>query len=240
MAIYFGDGSQVALYWNNNKYQIETSLSQFDFINKGELVESWKISKETTNDNVIASIYLYNDEYILYIHGTGSVDENNYTSPQQVLWKQYINSIKTVIMADSVLNLWWGFCESFSNLTSVKLSNQLTKIPMMAFSKANNLSNIILPNTITTIANWAFSGCTSLVSINIPLSVVSIGSESFNNCKKLQYINYAGTIEQWNSPDFVRSSDWYLSDDIDKTGNFTIYCTNGTIAKDGTITYYNV
>ncbi|MBO7183993.1 MAG: leucine-rich repeat protein [Bacteroidales bacterium] len=72
---------------------------------------------------------------------------------------------------------------------------------------------------------------TGLTSITIPNSVTQIGDETFAYCYLLTSITFEGTVEQWNA--VGKDSYWNI-----QTGNYTIYCTNGTIAKDGTVTYY--
>ena len=46
----------------------------------------------------------------------------------------------------------------------------------------------------------------------------------------LNKIHFNGTVAQWQGIEF--DSGWNGS-----TGKYTIYCTDGQIAKDGTVTY---
>ena len=74
-------------------------------------------------------------------------------------------------------------------------------------------------------------GCSGLTSITISDSVTTIEYNAFANCTGLTSIAYTGTVAQWNA--ITLSSNW-----ITNTGDYTIHCTDGDIAKDGTITYY--
>ena len=85
--------------------------------------------------------------------------------------------------------------------------------------------------SVTSIGYRAFSGCSGLTSIEIPNSVTSISSYAFEGCSSLTSIEFTGTIEQWNA--ISKDSSWNSS-----TGIYTIYCTDGTIAKNGKVTYY--
>lgn len=76
----------------------------------------------------------------------------------------------------------------------------------------------------TSIGEEAFYGCSSLTSIIIPNKVTSIGDYAFYNCSSLTSINFQGTQAQWNA--ISKGSNWNYN-----AGKYTIYCTDGTIAK---------
>lgn len=80
-----------------------------------------------------------------------------------------------------------------------------------------------IPHGVKRIRTNAFRE-SQIVVVNIPESVEYIGSYAFNNCEILTRINYKGTKAQWNAIEF--GSYW-----DDGTGNYTVYCTDGTIAK---------
>ena len=94
-----------------------------------------------------------------------------------------------------------------------------------------SLVSVEIPDSVTSIGDYAFRSCNSLTSIEIPDSVTSIGAYAFSNCTSLTSINYDDTVEQWNAI----SKGYYWNN---KTGSYAIYCTDGEIAKDGTVTYY--
>ena len=70
-----------------------------------------------------------------------------------------------------------------------------------------------------------------MTDIAIGNSVTTIGSYALCDCSKLASVTFEGTIEQWNA--IEKASHWNYN-----TGDYTIYCTDGEIAKDGTVTYY--
>ncbi len=92
------------------------------------------------------------------------------------------------------------------------------------------VTELVIPDGVESIGGYAFYYCTSLKSITIPYSVTSIGSWAFHNCTSLTDIQFNGTVEQWNA--IEKDYSWNTG-----TGNYTITCTNGSIAKDGTVIY---
>ena len=100
-----------------------------------------------------------------------------------------------------------------------------------AFSGCSGLTSVTLGNGVKRIGESAFSGCDSLTSVTIGTGVRSIAKYAFIDCYSLMNIHFKGTISQWNDISFG----WYWDYD---TPEYTIYCTDGTITKDGTVTYY--
>ena len=70
----------------------------------------------------------------------------------------------------------------------------------------------------------------NLETLNIPKSVSSIYDRVLTKSINLSIINYEGTIKEWQS--IVKGPDWDI-----ESADYTIYCTDGQIAKDGTVTY---
>ena len=52
---------------------------------------------------------------------------------------------------------------------------------------------------------------------------------AFDNCVELAEIKFNGTCKEWQS---IEKGDYWDDD----TGNYTVYCTDGTVSKDGTVT----
>lgn len=106
----------------------------------------------------------------------------------------------------------------------------ISKVYWMAFYQCNSLESVIIPDPVIEIDSAAFASCTSLASVTIPNSVQSIGFQAFYDCSVLSSIHFTGSVAQWNS--IKKDDQWDFN-----TGNYTIYCTDGKIAKDGTVTY---
>ena len=87
--------------------------------------------------------------------------------------------------------------------------------------------------TVSTILPLSFWSCVdvsetgilcTIEEIVIPDTIQIIGLAAFWDCKQLTSIFYQGTIAQWN--DIYKESLWDKN-----TGDYTVYCTDGNIAK---------
>ncbi len=108
--------------------------------------------------------------------------------------------------------------------------------------------NSIIPSdgSVTSIGEYAFCGCSALESIEIGNIMVSsnafadcyflkkviindflvLSEYAFVGCKNLMRIDYNGTIEDWDAKVF-KDLLWDHN-----TGNYAVYCSNGTISKE--------
>lgn len=84
-----------------------------------------------------------------------------------------------------------GNCFESTNLTSIKLGENITVIGNSAFSYCEDLTNVDLPENLMKIGNDAFfySGITS---IKIPAGVSEVGASAFSECKALSTVEFEG------------------------------------------------
>ena len=137
-----------------------------------------------------------------------------------------------ITIPDSITEIGDAMFMRCSSLTSVTIPDSVTSIGYAAFGACTSLTSVTIPDSVTSIGYAAFVACTSLTNVTIPNSVTYIGEAAFGLCNSLASVNYDGTVEEW----------YALSDGLDlfclTTSNYTIYCSDGEIAKDGTVTYY--
>ena len=137
-----------------------------------------------------------------------------------------------LIIPDSVTTIGDSAFDYCYNLTGeLIIPDSVTTIGDYAFHNCYGLTSVVIPNGVTTIGDSAFSSCSSLTSITLPEGVTTIGGDAFICCYDLRIITFDGSVKQWQTIEF--GFDWDMS-----SGEYTIYCTDGTIAKDRTVTYY--
>ena len=101
---------------------------------------------------------------------------------------------------------------------------------LIAYPSGKQDQEWTIPNTVVEIFNAAFVSNRYIQTINIPKSIKFIGPAIFADCDNLKTINYEGTISMWNA--ISKHNSWN-----EQSPNFIVYCTDGQIAKDGTVTY---
>ena len=116
-----------------------------------------------------------------------------------------------------------------SKMTSVVISDGVTRIGNYAFDGCEGLTSINIPDSVTTIGDGAFENCSNLTSITIPNSVTSIGASAFSGCSGL-----TGIVVEAGNPVY-HSAGNFLIETASKT--LIVGCNNSVIPNDGSVTY---
>ena len=138
------------------------------------------------------------------------------------------SKLTSIVIPYGVTSIGNGAFHGCTELTSIEISSSVTSIGGNAFSRCTGLTSIVIPYGVTSIGSYAFEFCSGLTSIEISSSVTSIGRWALYYCDNLVSITFEGTVENWNT---VGKSSWNTSKTI-------VYCTDGEITKNGTVTYY--
>ena len=133
-------------------------------------------------------------------------------------------SLTSITIPNSVTSIGESAFYNCDSLTSITIPDSVTSIGESAFFSCNSLTSVTIGDSVTSIGSSAFFGCTSLTSVTIGDSVTSIGQNAFFGCTSLKSINFQGTKAQWNA--ISKGGYWNTN-----TGNYTIHCTDGDIAK---------
>ena len=164
--------------------------------------------------------------YTLNDNGDGTVTITNYASVANATVLEIPGTINGMTVTEIAAQ---AFAEHPTLSTVIFTDNSVTTIGLMAFAGCEKLQTVELPNGLLTIGSGAFYK-SGLVKITIPVSVTTIADQAFKTVTTLTEIYYEGSIAQWQSISFGGAWDH-------NTGDYTVYCTDGQIAKDGTITY---
>ena len=96
-------------------------------------------------------------------------DDGEFDAPEGIAWGR----IQIAVPLNAVID---------RSITSLTISNKVTKIGNNAFAKTEHLQSVELPNTITTIEANAFY-ISNLANINFPEGLTSIGDSAFRSTK---------------------------------------------------------
>ncbi len=127
----------------------------------------------------------------LTISGQGAMTSYDYSNCP---WKDYRNSIQTVIIENGVTTIGNYAFYNCSNLSNIELPDSITTIGNSAFRKCVQLTEITIPNSVLSLENGAFNDCTNLTKVRIGYGVTQINSATFMNCSNLDTVILAGNI----------------------------------------------
>ena len=109
-------------------------------------------------------------------------------------WKDYIETITTVVIDLGVTNISNFAFYGCTNLTSVTIPLSVTSIGGNAFQNCKSLQSVTIPYGVTSIGQSAFMGCASLQSVAIPYGVTSIDGYAFYSCANLQSVTIPASV----------------------------------------------
>lgn len=75
-----------------------------------------------------------------------------------------------------------------SQLASVSISSDLSKLPDRIFAECSHLISVEVPESITSFGSEVFSGCSSLTSVKLPSGLKELPSSTFYNCSSLETV----------------------------------------------------
>jgi len=160
--------------------------------------------------------------------GTGAMDDFLlFEDPAP--WDSFKESITSVIISDGVTRIGYYAFSYCTSLTTVTIGNSVTSIGYCAFSNCSSLTSVTIPNSVTSIEIGVFSGCSSLTSVTIGNSVTSIGDFAFMRCTGLTSITIPSSVTSIGERAFAKCSNLETV-----TINATTPPTLGSVAFEGT------
>ncbi len=148
------------------------------------------------------------DSYLNFLQLASNHAKNIYTTDEPT--KQTTDSNGFLFYQDGEINYLLGYTGNKTDLT----------LPEKSPSGKNY-----------EIYQYAFKDRDRLTSVTIPDSVTSIEKEAFYGCSELTDIQFNGSVKDWQAIEKAENWDSY-------TGDYTITCTDGTIDKNGNVTYF--
>lgn len=154
----------------------------------------------------------------------------------------YCKSLSEVNIPASVESIYISFvcCTSLESI-NVDINNthytsidgvlyDHSKTILKGYPSGKTATSFTIPIHVISIDLWVFSENEHLQEIYLSSNIKRINDHMIYNCHNLKSINYNDTIVHWYA--IYKRSEW------DKyTDDYTIYCTDGQITKDGTVTY---
>ena len=179
-----------------------------------------------------------NDYYYLYATTSTTISSVSINNNCKFIGGYAFQNCKNITSIDIPNGVLIIDTQAFSNcrrLTEIIIPDSVTEIGYKAFYNCQNLKIVDVGNGLINLDTSAFESCKSLTTITLPASMKYIEGYIFYDCSSLTTINYLGTIDQWlkyeDYFDVIRGYWW-----DNNTGDYTVICTDGTIAKNGTIT----
>ncbi len=81
------------------------------------------------------------------------------------------------------------------SVSTIIISDSITKIPNYAFSACKGFASITIPNSVIKIGRFAFANCFGLTSLTIPNSVTKIEYAAFNNCRGITSLHISSSCD---------------------------------------------
>lgn len=159
--------------------------------------------------------------YSTYYSGIYIGNEEN---PYAILIKFDTSSETKIIYPSTEVIIANNAFAGLGSLKYIVIPDNVTKICPSAFVDCPRLERVEIGDGVTSIGDSAFEGCDVLRDVIIGNGVTIIGDRAFSACFDLKSISFNGTVEQWNA--IEKGSSW---------NNYTIYCADGKINKDGTV-----
>lgn len=141
---------------------------------------------------------------------------------------------------------------NFKSLESITFGSGIKSIGALSFMGCVSLENVVIPDSVVDLGARAFDGCDLLETVTLSSSLEKLNNRVFRGCEKLKKvvinskiksigegcfascsvseIRFIGSVEEWQAVE--KGDDWISSSE------YTVYCSDGTISGDGSVSYY--
>lgn len=143
------------------------------------------------NDQTAIVTYSINKKYSGNIDIPDQVSYNGRTLPVSTIGHYAFRDcteLESVGLPNELTKIEWGAFEGCTKIYKINIPETVTHIGSSAFEMCTALSEIEIPENITHILDETFEGCTNLTKVSLPANLEWIQGYAFYNCINLQSI----------------------------------------------------
>ena len=127
--------------------------------------------------------------------GSGADYEFGWTDEIPDYGFDFITSLRTAVLPDSVRSIGRYAFSECHGLTEVQLPQGLTSLGSAAFNSCESLEYITIPAGVTVLPQEIFRKCGSLVDVELSGSLTEIGRSAFEACDSLVFLELPDNVE---------------------------------------------
>lgn len=136
-----------------------------------------------SDENIASGTHGENLTWIIDAEGTLIISGNGAMSAVKPSWHSYIEKINKVVMEEGITTISEkAFSINNNTIKAVVIPNTVTTISAGAFWACRGLESVNIPDSVTYIGQNAFYNCNSLSSVTLGNGVKTIGENAFGEC----------------------------------------------------------
>ncbi len=154
--------------------------------------------------------------------------------------------LEKVIINGSAGEIANAIFKDCTNLTEVRLPDDLTKINSSTFMNCTQLETISIPDNVFEMGDSVFYGCTNLTTIELPSKLQKVNPYSFYGCEWLDLTNLPGEVTSIGNHAFYgceKLTSFTIPSSVTTIGDYAFancYIHSGIRKNDVWITYYGL
>ncbi len=174
---------------------VTDNIDSYTGLTKCETLEEIILDDSCTRFTVKDGI-LYSKDITVLLCYPSAKKNTEYVVPETVTDELYSTNLSNAknlkkITFNKIILSCFG-----NDVESVKISDDIKKIPENAFAFCKKLKTVEMGKGITLIAKSAFQSCTSLKSIKFPKGLQTIMGDAFSGCSKLTTVKLPSTLHR--------------------------------------------
>ncbi len=103
-------------------------------------------------------------------------------------------NIKSITIPNNITKIEEECFDNCLELENITIPNSVENIGTSVFADCVNLEIVVLPSNLETIPYDMFYNCQSLRAITLPDNLITIKSYAFYNCANLEYVNFSNSL----------------------------------------------